>query len=148
MISVFNRIFAFYLAVVMLVSSIGVHIMEHFCTETNHKSVSLYMNSGCEEETNSDFTCCSTEDEIPSEESWQCSDCCITNDKFEKSDVPSILTKPTPEQFSIQLPVVYLASIMSGFNLETNIVSLPVSGHSPPLIQLPDVQAVYQIFRC
>lgn len=143
-----HKALALYLALVMLVSSVGVHVIEHFCTEKNHLSVSLFVSSGCGDQSNDDFSCCmQSEDGNIDNAKSTCDDCCITTENFQKTDVQTFLTQIldfTVSQSSLLsfLPYNFLINEIIA-NQNCNF-----SDTSPPTLKAADIQSEFQVFRC
>lgn len=143
-----HKALALYLALVMLVSSVGVHVIEHFCTENNHLSVSLFISNGCEDQKNNDFSCCmQSEDSHAAQAKISCNDCCITTENFQKTDLKTFITQ-------ISDFTVSQASLLSflPYNFLINEVftnkNCNFSDTSPPILRIADIQSEFQVFRC
>jgi hypothetical protein len=143
-----HKALALYLALVMLVSSVGVHVIEHFCTEKNHLSVSLFSTNGCEDQSNDDFSCCmQSEDSHGDDTKITCNDCCITTENFQKTDIQTFLTQIldfTVSQASL------LSFLPYNFLINETITNqnCNFSDISPPILRTADVQSEFQVFRC
>jgi hypothetical protein len=143
-----HKALALYLALIMLVSSVGVHFIEHFCTEKNHKTISLYISNGCEDQSKDNFSCCSEAEDIEMDNSKSsCNDCCITTENFQKTDLKTFIT----QIFDFNISTVSLVTFLPyNFLINETLSNLKsdFSDTSPPIIRITDIQSEFQIFRC
>lgn len=143
-----TRILSIYLAFIMLVSSVGVNIVEHFCSEKNHTTISLFADSSCSDEVAEEESCCAEKDNTQDIEMLSCSDCCTNTHHFEKVEISTLVVQTVDFNVDISSLITLLP-----FNNETfkinNLAGKIISNYIPPdIYSSTDIQSEYQIYLC
>jgi hypothetical protein len=106
-----------------LVSTMGIVLASHLCLASDHKSISLYANSGCCSESEDD---CGTLSVVASEVSPIC---CVTEFSFHKIDASS--TIPAKDVKNTTGFQSLAPSLLSWNNAPVDCIFV-FSDHSPP----------------
>ncbi len=149
-----KRISCLMMIVLLLLSSNGFAVHEHFCSTANKYSFSLMTSESCKHDVEQRKTCCRSKTvsscsyEVASKDIAEDEDCCNDEMRFTKLEQQYLTSQSLKFDKIDSFPFTAIRTIIWSDFVQAKEDGLFVSDKSPPLLMSMHSASFLQCFRC